>query len=253
MKLMILTRSHGIDDITSITHPILKKYAYSCNADFFNITKFKINKKSFHNEIFQTYDFLDEYDRICLIDSDILLNNLPNIFNIVPYESIGVSFEDNLARKNDRLNLIKTISKKYNVNGWNNGYINTGFMVVSKIHKDLFNYRERIYDELGFDDLELSYRIFKHKFNIYRLNHNFNHMSSHSEVGFNWLKSYVIHYAGRGFYKNASKSEQIKNDLFILKNVNKLNINFVNISPRIRLILLGLKVFLEDRFIKKFS
>lgn len=250
MKLAIVTRAYNINDITKLTHPIIKRYANSVNADFLIIDQPNLKMSSFHNEIFQIYDFFDTYDRICIIDSDIIINNLPNIFDIVDYHSVGVCFEDNLARKNNRIFFIKKISKIYNIQGFKTGYINSGFMVVSKIHKELFNYNDPIYDELGYDDVELSYRIFKYRFNVHKLSYKFNHMSSHSEIGLNWLKSYVIHYAGRGFYRNISKSKQIEKDLFSLKNKNIFLLNFVNILPRIRLMILGIKVFLEDRFLK---
>lgn len=250
MKLAVVTRAYNIDEIIKITHPIIKSYAKSINADFLIIDQPKLNMSSFHNEIFQIYDLFDHYDRICNIDSDIIINKLPNIFDLISYDQIGVCFEDNLARKNNRLSLLKNIAKRYNDKKFDKGYINSGFMVVSKIHKELFNYNNPIYDAIGYDDVELSFRIFNYGYKVHKFSYKFNHMSSHSEIGLNWLKSYVIHYAGRGFYKNISKAKQIEIDLSLLKNKNLFFLNFVNIIPRLRLILLGIKVFFKDRFVK---
>tara|TARA_B100000900_G_scaffold254828_2_gene217110 strand:+ start:8536 stop:9276 length:741 start_codon:yes stop_codon:yes gene_type:complete len=246
MKLAIVTRCEKNYKFSSLSHPILKEYASMCGADFIIISERKINIGPFHNEIFQCYELLDYYDRICVIDSDVLLNNPPNIFKLVPYDKIGLVFEDIGFRKKDRLRDILLVQKKFGNVDWKRGYLNSGFIVFSKVHKDIFKINKKYFwNKIGFDDVQIGYMINKLNYKIFELPYKFNHVSLFSEAGKNWLKSYVIHYGGRGFYRKLSRFEQMKRDLYILNYKSNLYISFANILPRIRLVLLGLIGYLK--------
>ena len=52
-------------------------------------------------------------------------------------------------------------------------------------------------------------------------------MSLFSENGRNWLKSNVIHYAGRGFYRNMPRDKQMERDLSLINSDNFVLLNFV--------------------------
>lgn len=250
-KFLLVTRAYGITNMSKISHPLLKKYAERCSADFLVIDKKKINLGPFHNEIFQLYDLLDKYERIINIDSDVLIkDNTPNLFDIVPEKKIGLLFEDVGYRKWSRRNDIKKIQEKFGNINWKEGYINTGLIVVSRMHKNIFKVNPKeFWNEPGYDDVQLGYMINKHKFEIYNLPVKYNHMSLNSELGYNWLYSYIIHYSGRGFYKDMDRSMQMERDKNIIENFHPIIFNFLNFKPRLRLICLGLwgysKVFIS--------
>jgi hypothetical protein len=241
MKKLILTRAFKINEMSNISHPLIKEYANKCNADFLVLNERKIDIGPFHNEIFQCHDLLDKYDRICIIDSDVLIsNNAPDIFKIVPEDSVGVVYEDVGYRKKNRLKLIKEIQQINGNVGWSKGYINTGFIVVSKSHQVIFDIGENgLWNKEGYDDVQLGFNIHKHNIKIFQLPYKFNHMSLFSELGFNWLKSFVIHYAGTGFYRRMPREQQMMRDLSLINNKSLFQLNFSNSISRIRLIVMG--------------
>jgi lipopolysaccharide biosynthesis glycosyltransferase len=253
-KLAIITRAYEISSMSKISHPLIKKYADKCNADFIIIDKRKINIGPFHNEIFQSYDLLSRYERILCIDSDVIISpKTPNIFNIVPEDKIGVVLEDVGFRKYSRHNDIQNVQKKFGDVGWKSGYINTGFIVYSRQHKDLFKINQKYFwNDLGYDDIQIGYMIHKLNFEICQLSYKFNHMSIFSEFGHNWLKSYVIHYAGTGFYRRMSRDNQMLRDLELIDQAYPLLI-LVNILPRARLLAIfiyGYITYFKNTFFK---
>jgi lipopolysaccharide biosynthesis glycosyltransferase len=192
--------------MTSITHPILKEYAKRCNADFRLIEgdpPVITDDGHPHWRIANLYNYYDEYDRILCIDSDVLvLPNCPNLFDEVPEKCIGSSFEDIGSRAGPRRQSIQNIQKQFGDIGWKQGYINTGVLVTSKMHRDVFTSVDgRWYTNFGSDDVHIGYKAFKLNFKIHQLSYKFNHMTMFSEPWNNnadRFESYIIHYAGRG-------------------------------------------------------
>jgi len=248
MKKALVTRAKNIGDITAVSHPILKQYAKTCGADFLIINEDKINIGSFHYEILQCYELFETYDRILVIDSDVLITpSCPDLFDVVPYDCIGTIYEDKFARAKTRKYLIKKVQEEWGSVGWESGYINTGVFLASKVHRDIFKHqKDKVWlrkDE-GFDDIYLGYKIHEHKFKVFELPYKFNHMSMFSELGRNWLKSYIIHYAGRGFTGKKSRAEQMQLDLQILQQVfHPFLLNFYYIPQRLRLLAIGILNF----------
>ena len=250
-KLAIVTRcKENYADIAEITHPILKKYAAKCHADFSVISEDKYNLGSFFYEVFQCHEILEKYDRILLIDSDAIITpSCPNIFKIVPDDHIGVIYEDKYNRKKNRRGIIKNVQQVWGDIGWKKGYINMGVFVFSKLHKKLFDAkRHKLWMGLGYADISFGYHIHKYGYPIYELPYKFNHMSMFSEVGKNRLKSYVIHYAGRGFTGKKTRAEQIISDLKILQqNKKPFRLNIYNIPERAKLLAIGCLNCLQDK------
>lgn len=222
MNRLIATRADGeVEAYTRYTFPYIKKYAEKCDAEFMVIRDNEGLHK--HYRILQFYKLFDYYDRIMSIDSDmIIMKNAPNIFDVVPEDSIGTVFEDKGTRQKDRRKRIKSIQKKFGDIGWKTGYINTGVAVFSKCHKDIFEPKseEELYMDLGYDDVYLGYMIRKFGFKIFEMSYTMNHMSLFSEP---WNKSpsrfdsYFIHYAGNGYSHIIPRNDQIKQDLRILQ------------------------------------
>jgi len=223
-KFLVATRSdEGVASYTEITHPIIQNYAKSLDADFIILKN--IEGWHRHHRIFQLYDLLDKYDRIVVMDSDVLIvKGCPNILEIVKYNKIGTIFEDVGTRKEDRRNRIIKIQNTRGDVGWRDGYINSGVCVFSKIHKDLFKVDDpnNLWLDLGFDDLELAYRINQMQLEIQELPYNLNFMSMFTENPFYMTKSdaLILHFAGNGFNQWFSKSEQIRQDYLIMKKCN---------------------------------
>jgi hypothetical protein len=251
---LIVTRSFKITEISEISHPLIAAYASRCDADFKVIDRPLINIGPFHNEIFQCHDLLDEYDRILCIDSDVLISSdTPNIFERVPYDTIGTVFEDIANRKYHRRMFIKAIQKKFGDVKWEKGYINTGFIIFSKCHQLAFKINDdEFWNDLGFDDVQLGYMFHKFGFKIENLGRKFNHMSMFSELGYSWLDSYIIHYAGTGFYRRMDRSRQMKIDLQFLSEEMSLKHRFFVAFARLRLLAIGCFNFLSDlKYYKK--
>jgi hypothetical protein len=246
----IVTRAKDGYELAPITHPILIDYAKRCQADFIVINEEKIKLGNFAYEIFQCYDLFDTYQRIAVIDTDVLITqSCPNLFEVVPTEKIGVIYEDKYTRKQDRRTRIRNCQKQLGEIGWRWGYVNTGVLVLSRIHRKILTYKPgEVWNNYGYDDVLIGYKIHKYRHPVYELPYKFNHMSMFSEIGKNHLKSYIIHYAGRGFSPKKSRAEQIKSDYRTLNNTPyPFLLNFHNILERLRLLILGLKNLLTPQ------
>ena len=223
MKLAIVTRcDENINEMTSLTHPIIKNYAKKCNADFITMTEDSdcdVGHGKWHFKIMQVGDLLEDYDRVLNLDSDILINHdCPNLFDVVPYESIASVYEDKGSRELDRHERIRSIQEKFGYINWNVGYINTGVFLTSQLHKNIFRkINNEYWTGKGFDDAHLGYQIVKNDYSFYELPFHYNNMTMFCEAwnGFhNRFKSHIIHYGGGGIFDHGvfSKIEQIKKD-----------------------------------------
>lgn len=223
MKKIVATRADkNISEVAKLTHPILKRYADFCNADFTVITSDVPTPKG-HYRILETYDLLNDYDRVLLVDTDIIIKkDCPDLFNMVPFDKIGTIFEDKGSRKEHRRSLIKSIQDERDSVGWESGYINTGVFLVSKPHQKIFDLDiEEVWMGFGEDDVELGYQIRKNKFEIFELDYTYNMLSMFSEPWNNnksRFDAFIIHYAGGGWHRQVLSSlDHIKQDLSLLK------------------------------------
>jgi lipopolysaccharide biosynthesis glycosyltransferase len=230
MKLLLTTRADsGVQDWINLTHPIFEKYAKRVGADFI-----VLNHKSdcdhgdgkWHYRIMKHYDLHDEYDRILHFDTDIILKpDCPNLFEIVPYDSIGTILEDKGSRRGARHHTIREIQNKFGNVGWTEDYINTGTFLTSKCHRDIY---QKINNEYwigwGFDDAHLGYNINKLGYKVKELHYKYNHLTMFSEPWNNHANrfdSHVIHYAGVGIYDHGvrNKLEQAMLDHYKIYNI----------------------------------
>lgn len=223
MKKLIVTRADdNVKDWSDITHPIIKEYAKKVDADFLILNDGTVHPYS-HFRILKCYDLFDKYDRILSLDTDILIMpNCPNIFDVVPEDSIGTVLEDKGSRLQHRRQIILEAQKQFGDCNWREGYVNTGVFVVSKCHKELFSIQEKnMWHGFGEDDVTLGYQINKLNLKLFELPFQYNHMSMFSENWNNYASrfdSYIIHYAGNGFYPQVSRVEQMKQDWELIFN-----------------------------------
>ena len=204
-KNLVLTISCGVDyeKIASLTHSSIRDYAKKIGADFKYIDKKEIAETTPHWEKFQIYNFLNEYERVLYIDTDLIIRkDCPDLFELVPIDKLGM-FEE--GQFTDRCKeLMIDICREYNVilPEWNGKYYNSGVIVASQKHKELFKKPEK---EI-FNFYEQSYinmMITKLNIDMYELHYKFNRMSCVDRfTGEDRHNSYIIHYAGFLFNTN---------------------------------------------------
>jgi lipopolysaccharide biosynthesis glycosyltransferase len=216
MKLLITTRADDtVKYLSDLTHPVFREYAKYCNADFMILDHeppvFSDDNMP-HFRIMKHYELHEEYDRILHLDTDIIINtNAPNIFEVVPEEKIGCILEDwgREERIKDRREMIKSIQEEWDDIGWKEKYINSGVLLTSKIHKDIYQpFEGKYWTGDGSDDIHMGYMIKNLNHEIFELPYQFNHTGTYSEAwngSPNRLDSFFLHYAG---------SRGIKDDLF---------------------------------------
>jgi lipopolysaccharide biosynthesis glycosyltransferase len=217
MKKAVVTLSIDFDELGDISHPLLKKYANKIRADFIVIRDKIVNNIYFCK--FKIRELFEKYDRILFIDSDILVRpDCPDLFEIVPEDCFGIYNEcPDLDRTISAYNTINQWMKQtmayygYNFR-WNisrsvekrTPYYNTGVMVISKIHKDLFKLPNPIIQKGIFgknisDHTEQSYlncRILDTNTKVFDLTYKFNRLTKMETIKESYLDSYIIHYAG---------------------------------------------------------
>lgn len=198
--------------IAEVTHPSLKKYAKSVDAEFICIS----NKSSGQEDIvphfakLQCYNLFDKYDRILFLDSDIIIrDDCPNLFDLVPVEKIGAFMEGQFIprRKMD----LEMASRTYSTpiigikrpEDWKGEYWNTGVLLVSKCHKTIFtppDFEKMRQVEGAWDYGEqgwLNLQIINGCIQVHNLSHRFNRMSIMDDLsGEHRLQSFIVHYAG---------------------------------------------------------
>jgi len=227
MKYLVATRADSkISRITKITIPLIEKYAKEMSADFKILDQeppiwtTEVPPRA-HYRIMEFYNLFNDYDRILSIDSDLLITpNCTNIFDLVPYDHIGSIYEDVGDSTEHRRTYIKLIQDQFGDVGWKEGYINTGFAVFSKIHRDIFTtINGKYYMDFGIDDVHLCYQIHKFGFKIYPLDYKWNHMTMFSHQWNNYANRFdanIIHYAGEGIFDRnniiMNRTDQIESD-----------------------------------------
>jgi len=225
MRLLMVTRADDkVKEISNLTHPIMRAFAKRWNSDFLTLSENADCNDEWgriHYRIMKVYDLLEKYDRVMNIDSDVIINkNCPNLFGIVPYDRIGVVFEDKGTRQRNRRQRIIKIQAAWGDIGWRKDYVNTGVCLVSRLHRAMFRrFEGRYWENQGYTDVHLGYQIQRLGFKIFELDWRFNHMSIFSEV---WngnasrFNSYIIHYAGKGRFPdkgNQTLEQLIKGDI----------------------------------------
>ena len=216
MKLLIVTcADERIVTYTKHTHPIMRKFAEKWGAEFKVIDSIlysMLDGTLGHFRITALYDLLETYDRIFHLDSDIVINkNCPNIFEIVPYDTIGLVFEDKGSRLKNRRTRIFQIKNLFGDNEkWTSGYFNSGMFIASSLHKEMLTRMKGRYwgENFKVEDAgqtHLCYQLMNQGHKHIDLGYKWNHMSMFSEA---WngsasrFDSYIIHYAGDGRFSD---------------------------------------------------
>lgn len=204
-KFAMVTRcDDNIKDLTDVTHCILMDYAKQWGCDFITLDQkedWMTDYELAHYRILKVRELLETYERVLVIDSDIvIMPSCPNPFDVVPVDEIGSVYEDKGSREGMRQGVIMSIQERFGDVGWEEGYINTGFFVVSQQHSNIFQRIDgQLWTGFGYDDALIGFNIHKFGHKVRELPFQFNHMSMFSEDwnnNANRFDSFVIHYAG---------------------------------------------------------
>ena len=195
---LVLTIACGTkyQQIAVLTHPSIKQYAKKINTEFLCIDN---NNKNPHWNKFQIHDLLDKYNRIIYFDTDLIIrDDCPNLFDIVSEDALGLFNE---GKYESRFSNLQEALSKYQVqnNDWDGSYYNTGVMVVSQQHKNIFREPMVIHELHLFDQSYINLLILNSKCLVHNLDYKFNRMNlmdRHNLIGEPRQASYVIHYAG---------------------------------------------------------
>ena len=220
MRLAIITIAIGehYQRLSTLTHPTIQRYADRIGADFIAITEQKIFGITQHWEKFQLLDYLNDYDRILYIDTDVLIRkNCPNIFDIVPETHLGIYNEAPFIPGCDYA--IHRCAEACDAKEfkWNGKYYNTGVMVLSRRHRLLLRKPENEIFKV-YEQSYLNLVIQRMKPQIFEIDYKFNRMSCVDKVnGKNRFESYIIHYAGVNCFLNGFGI--IQNDLSMIESL----------------------------------
>ncbi len=196
-----------------ITHPTLRAYAEKLGADWI-VWDDHAGHAMPHYKKLDLGKLLDVYDRVLYLDNDILIReDAPDIFALVPQDALGVLEE---SRYVDRtLEVVPfMVSLNFNPANWDRRYYNTGVMVLSKPHKNLFAQPLVERDHYG-EQTFLNLMIAHTKTKTYSLPHRFNRMLvMDSDHGEDRADSYFLHYAGvHRYLDEAAQLNMIAGDL----------------------------------------
>lgn len=182
--------------ISKFTLPSIKKYAEKIGADFLNVIEFNENYITQKWNKFYIYELLNKYKRVLYLDIDLIIReDCPNLFDIVPESKLGMFDEGRYA---PRLEYLQQASEYYKeeLKKWNGAFFNSGVMVISRRHKQLFKMPVGI-DFVETDQPYINLRIQRDNYDMFHLDYKFNRMDILDKFcGISRLDSYIVHYAG---------------------------------------------------------
>lgn len=195
---VVLTISIGdyYNELSKYTLPILKKYADKIGSDFINITEHNDDYITQKWNKFYIHELLNKYKRVLYLDVDMIIReDCPNLFDIVPENKLGMFNE---GRYSSRFEYLDQASEYYKepLKKWNGKFYNSGVMVISRMHKQIFKMPRGI-DYVETDQPYINLRIVNDKIEMFDLHYDFNRMDILDKVcGISRLNSYIVHYAG---------------------------------------------------------
>ena len=182
--------------LSTYTLSYLENYAKKIGADFLNISDHNKEYITQKWNKFYIHDLLNEYKRIIYLDIDMIIReDCPNLFDIVPENKLGMFNE---GRYSSRFEYLEQASEYYKepLKKWNGKFYNSGVMVISRIHKQLFKMPKGI-DFVETDQPYINLRIVNDKIEMHDLDFKLNRMDILDKfIGISRLDSYIVHYAG---------------------------------------------------------
>jgi lipopolysaccharide biosynthesis glycosyltransferase len=205
------------EQMSKMTHPLLKSYADDVKADFIVLNDVKTYQHP-HYLKFELHNMLQsgEYNRILFIDTDVVVKRgSPNLFAIVPKDKLGAYEEGHIGKGNpatDKRMCMRSYCRYYNIemekqklrqvnlNGWNEKYYNSGVFLVNKDTNPFVPALGGVVKIGGFFDQDyFNLMIHEKKIPVQDIGFKFNHFP------WGWVDSkskditkncYFMHYAG---------------------------------------------------------
>ncbi len=184
--------------MAQITHPRIAAYAARLDADFL-VLRSQHPLGPFYSR-YQVRDLLDQYNRILYIDTDVIVaEDCPDLFKLVPANMFGAYDE---GREHPRAENIRKVQDACGDIGWREGYINSGVMVMSREHRDVFDLsRGNFQGDEYFEQTQTNYNIHALNIPVFDLGRVFNMFAAVERDGRMRItpqrfKAFMIHYAG---------------------------------------------------------
>ena len=204
MKYAIFTSTVNQDFFSLIQQKYID-YSKKCNADLIirqtqHLQNYNTNLTATF-ERYDIYNLLKVYDRVLWLDSDIYITKVAkNIFDQVPEDEFGVYFEPDVI---DKFNCVKRITETTGETLPSSRYFNSGVMVVSKEHAEIFNmdkanaYFSQPHIKIchNSDQDYLNILVYKNNIKVHALPSSFNHMMKWFKIN-NDEKLNFIHFNG---------------------------------------------------------
>ncbi len=209
MRRAVVTIACGefFERLAAITHPTLRAYADKLGADFIVWDNYRGHTIPNYQKL-ELARLLDQYDRILFLDTDVLVrDDAPDIFELVPEDQVGMLEESLYCDRT--IDVIQyMIGVGYDARQWDRKYYNTGVLVLSQRHKNLFAQPAVELNHLG-EQTYVNLMISRTQTKVFPLPYRFNRM-----YFMDWLygedrcDAYFIHYAGVNLL--ASESEYLQ-------------------------------------------
>jgi len=197
---LVLTLAIGeeSEQLYALSSDSIQSYARKIGADFACIHQnIFLDPIPAHYNKLKIGDYLEIYDRILYLDCDLIVKpNTPNIFDLVPIDAIGVMNESNFSDYSQEIFDIKNVFGQ--LDGWDLDYFNSGVIVVSKVHSELFETPEKIFPSNFYEQTYLNWRAqaLNYKFSYIPEEFNYIFRGSNLEIQ---ESAYIVHFAGWGF------------------------------------------------------
>ncbi len=196
-----LAIGEAIRDLREIVEPAHVAYAKRSDADYIVIDQPRIHhRRKVKYEKFQIYDHFEDYDRILYLDLDAIPSpSCPDLFSLVPPDRLGVVFERQFYEKT-AATAMKQLMKTWPKVEWHGDYFNSGVIMASKQHRELFAYDDPLPKHLMFSDQTvMNYRAAKYRYDFFELGVALNFMwmqLGRGEKVFDMLPAHIVHFAG---------------------------------------------------------
>jgi hypothetical protein len=199
MKKLVITLAIGPEHaaLGRVTHATHRAYADRIGAEFLAIHDQRLARTSPHWEKFRLGELLETYDRIVYLDTDtIVRDDCPDLFDLVPPTHVGAFNEAPYTTRSHEL--MVDICRAYGTTlpAWDGRYWNTGVLVLSRAHRDLFRIPEQ--EVCSFYEQSYLNMVFAlHGTPMHALPSRYNRMTCMDGVGGDERHAaYIIHYAG---------------------------------------------------------
>jgi hypothetical protein len=199
MRKLVLTLAVGDAHkrMGEVTHPTHKAYAKRIGAEFAVISEVKNGWRPHWGKC-AIYDLLGgEWDRIIYIDTDAIVRpDCPDLFEVVPEENFGAFNEGKFLPRQE---IIAEGVRQYcdKPLGWDGLYFNSGVMVISRRHRQMFRPPVREPQPILWEQTYLNITRIVQSVPVQDIKPEYNYMPSlQSLTGYPMGYGFIAHFAG---------------------------------------------------------